>query len=1517
VDLVEGPLLAILELLPPQRSPIDEAASRLQAFYRGQTVRFCGRGRVKKLSPPSRTELMKSLDAKATVIIGEGSSTYPMLLRVRPNWKGEISRIKIFNLRTDASGLLVLKTQFRLPLGVYDPSYHYSLTLSCSRLNQPSSPPHNDSDSEEEESSVIDSSFPPKEESPLTLYLIVIKFAENETGLYLLRQLYLSLSEDGTLTTIETSTDVYCPRNHNPSLLELPDYVEDSTQKTEEEPSVDDLPLSSDELTSVPEETVDLQGESTIENSIDQLEDESFTNSWEPSVDAESSWDPTLAGEGSAESLMNLFTPYRPRRGLYRHFGTLYLFNVMFVSNTNSSTAEVLSTPSARAMHEAHRIVGAQSLNTLHIRCLQVNDGKRLLFILPPRLAVMENLDDVFPILLGSVQAMTGLTDTDTTSSDPETVLTPRRHGISLLDGALELLVNATQSPDGEIIVRLAIAQPHQLPDSDEIPVHSEEEFVASVRKVLTVHQNKNQAWNQLQDHVCRSFDLAELLEEEFVNESSSLSRENESEREEAATTEETPQPVRSPTKEFRRGGTQVGDHFYLYNVTFQENENLLIRLQCLPEDEAIVYLLPPRRSTFENHIDALLQILALNSHRGTKMEIVPIETRKDSSKNDLEYLDAVKEFLDPPQLGIPEISRSLVKSWIEQFVHPEEVEPPVLATPVPEQSMSAHARSPNEIKPSIEKQVDPLPEVVPNTVDQANLLNNEMTEDEKTRIVADIIAEQERLVRLFIADFVESITNEAVRDITAQVEEACRHARDAMVVELIEQWLEVALRHVLEEEIQQLEAQSLIQEQSQPVTLEVKPEVTLDTSPTEVISDLPCLSLDDLLDPLEGELDATEDEAFRSPPSSMAQPVNVQAAFFLAFQGQRLACLDYLADRAAKAKHQVTRQHAFEYLKECAENAQEKLDHRHPHSLIARKHSTSLKKKVFVNDSGPEIITSLPSRELDVSSPLDSKGNRKMLRQYSAQHIKDRPPKEKRRGTTPPALASKILVQMPPSPEVEYRPNSAEQLHQLLDLQLKDESFAERPQDLIEALQSLSTTIPVVCASPPFLALSRSFSPPPFVDPPPRQYSVESEKVESAFSLRERSSPSKPSEWDSKIETMKSANGLAPIGMGKRNPIDFLDESQANTSSNPMFEESISDYLQKGYSTGTCAYLAIWKNKIIHCVKSFPNPMQLDKAIYSLQRAYPEPLTRAGALCALSETNGSVGEALGHLNDKTFKHELILVCQALPVDELVNRLSEYKKQHRFPSSHDRTIDDLLIDTQIMRNTSRTGTGTGTRGGTLTIDAIAAQSSSLHEHPPSNSNDGFRFPSAISRSLPHHGMVATSPTVLSRGNLVKRIREHVKGGSTNTSMTVEPTLLPPIGKTTLSKSLGALPTQTEQPTRDATSGSTRRSKAMEYKLQTAKKVATEQQQHSSSSHTPRLLAHGGGTAPPKFTRVGRTIDVLAEQSDTLVVMSRLNAYRAQEEELLLKYHPEQDSYFRSSRQKKVAGTTRIGGGGQL
>mgnify|MGYP003386912903 CR=1 FL=1 len=44
---------------------------------------------------------------------------------------------------------------------------------------------------------------------------------------------------------------------------------------------------------------------------------------------------------------------------------------------------------------------------------------------------------------------------------------------------------------------------------------------------------------------------------------------------------------------------------------------------------------------------------------------------------------------------------------------------------------------------------------------------------------------------------------------------------------------------------------------------------------------------------------------------------------------------------------------------------------------------------------------------------------------------------------------------------------------------------------------------------------------------------------------------------------------------------------------------------------------------------------------------------------------------------------------------------------------------------------------------------------------------------------------------------------------------------------------------------------------------------------------------------------------MADETSNFTVMSALEATRAKEEHLLLKYHPQDNSYYRTSKQKKI------------
>jgi hypothetical protein len=68
LDLVEGPLQDVLNLIPETKSKPEVAAQKIQAFYRGQQTRNCNR---RRLTFSDLRNLLKHMKASAGLIVGD------------------------------------------------------------------------------------------------------------------------------------------------------------------------------------------------------------------------------------------------------------------------------------------------------------------------------------------------------------------------------------------------------------------------------------------------------------------------------------------------------------------------------------------------------------------------------------------------------------------------------------------------------------------------------------------------------------------------------------------------------------------------------------------------------------------------------------------------------------------------------------------------------------------------------------------------------------------------------------------------------------------------------------------------------------------------------------------------------------------------------------------------------------------------------------------------------------------------------------------------------------------------------------------------------------------------------------------------------------------------------------------------------------------------------------------------------------------------------------------------------
>ena len=441
-------------------------------------------------------------------------------------------------------------------------------------------------------------------------------------------------------------------------------------------------------------------------------------------------------------------------------------------------------------------------------------------------------------------------------------------------------------------------------------------------------------------------------------------------------------------------------------------------------------------------------------------------------------------------------------------------------------------------------------------------------------------------------------------------------------------------------------------------------------------------------------------------------------------------------------------------------------------------------------------------------------------------------------------------------------------------------------------------TRLPEIVSKPPIQPVSR---------PLPKSRAAVATPVNRRGSIIVNIPPEKMEAWENSIAHLTLSNKLSAVGKGHPNPVFFLDQSTKDSEqrqnsaashrdhttdtdemtprprvstagSTPvvedeypletMFNDSILTYHRRGYSTGTCAYLSIWKTKIRKCVRSYESLNSLNKAIISLRKAYTEETSKAGALCALAHTHGSVGEALGQLLDKSFKQEVLLVCQALPVHEVILRIEKsIKKDKKSNEFATETIEyDIATNEKII---------------------FRPDSFPVAEDSPYLMDMHSPHPTMVARNSPHYGLTATDASVRIRSAKMpvlttpQQQRQAQRLGTSDESLKLDTVTGFPL--------INSSPIPSPMPPLKKTKSKKKKSKT--------KKDPTIQGSRSHDS--------SGGGGGGRYIRLNDAVDIMADETSNFTVMSALEATRAKEEHLLLKYHPQDNSYYRTSKQKKI------------
>ena len=100
----------------------------------------------------------------------------------------------------------------------------------------------------------------------------------------------------------------------------------------------------------------------------------------------------------------------------------------------------------------------------------------------------------------------------------------------------------------------------------------------------------------------------------------------------------------------------------------------------------------------------------------------------------------------------------------------------------------------------------------------------------------------------------------------------------------------------------------------------------------------------------------------------------------------------------------------------------------------------------------------------------------------------------------------------------------------------------------------------------------------------------------------------------------------------------------------------SIANYQHSGYTTGSNDYIDLWREKFEMSIARYSSLSQLRRAVATVIKAHRR-VTNEIAFCALTETRGSVSEAVGHMSDGKFAEEMRMISSLIDVRPYFDRL--------------------------------------------------------------------------------------------------------------------------------------------------------------------------------------------------------------------------------------------------------------------
>jgi hypothetical protein len=336
----------------------------------------------------------------------------------------------------------------------------------------------------------------------------------------------------------------------------------------------------------------------------------------------------------------------------------------------------------------------------------------------------------------------------------------------------------------------------------------------------------------------------------------------------------------------------------------------------------------------------------------------------------------------------------------------------------------------------------------------------------------------------------------------------------------------------------------------------------------------------------------------------------------------------------------------------------------------------------------------------------------------------------------------------------------------------------------------------------------------------------------------------------------------------------------------------------RRGYPNDTSFYKNHWYGTLQEFSKGSiaSNHATLDKNIALLQNSLPFSASSTECICALADSKGSISEATGKLLSADYYAEMRLVCSLLPIVDLATQFMIQKDQKR--------VEEIGVarKTAVMNSVEQLHS--------RRPSAVVTVSSVQIDHTGTLKNGDF--------SLPHIGMREDALFVLRRAQLIPRVMEdesRTMPGSRQMSkrgvdlddspsqIAALPRFAPPAPPASLSRSYSAdVEDEGAIELHVPYNSSPNDPRASPSFAMANTPTASLTFPAPETEGISQVLASAGAQRALPSTRVDNAIDTLLAEKPLLVVMSRKDAYKAHQDELLEK-SPDRSTLRRPTRKR--------------